>query len=149
MAQLIFFRTISPSLIADDETHTSHHYDKESISPISRFRENNQILDNVKVKRSKGNIIISEFIKEKIAELLGILLTTILSITLFYNIVKKIDDFIVYVIDNTPPIVILLYLSITLFLLEIIFFVIGKLFLGFIRMLKTIVIKIWIYCFID
>lgn len=149
VAQLIFFRTISPSLIADDETRTSHNYDKESISPISRFRENNQILDNVKVKRSKGNIIISEFLKCKITEVLGILLTTLLSITLLYNIVDKINNFITYVIDNTPPLVTLLYLSITLFLLEIMFFVIGKIFLRFIRVLKTIVIKIWIYCFID
>lgn len=48
VAQLVLFRTVQPSFKKYCDEQGAHAYDKESVSPISKFRKNNQKLKNVK-----------------------------------------------------------------------------------------------------
>lgn len=47
IAQLVFFRTIHPSMRAYSEYADSHQYDKDTPPPLSNFRNKNSALDNV------------------------------------------------------------------------------------------------------
>lgn len=48
VAQLLLFRTVQPSSVKYCDEIGTHAYDSESVSPISKFRENNEELIDVK-----------------------------------------------------------------------------------------------------
>ena len=68
VVQLLLFRTIQPSMNNYRDKNDSHGYDKESISPVSKFREGNIELENVYKPGSNGFKYIWSLMKDKFVQ---------------------------------------------------------------------------------
>lgn len=147
VAQLVFYRTILPSSVAGSNSNQTHQYDKEQSSPISKFRENNSVLDKVKRKTNNLNGFISDILKERLVHLLGIVIATVFAFFTLKNKITYIDNIVFPIIKNMSTVSILFNLSIIMWILNIIFYVIGDLFCKLIKLLKKCLVRVWAYCF--
>lgn len=147
VAQLIFFRTILPSSLADQNNNVSHNYNAETSPPLSKFRENNIALDNVVKKNGRFGEILGDFFKNSIVKLMGILVTGIFAFLALKNKITYINDFIFSIIDNMSALTFVFYLSLFMWLLNILFYVVGQMLCKFFKHLRTIAVKLWVYCF--
>jgi deoxycytidine triphosphate deaminase len=78
VAQLLFFRTVQPSSRNYSEDATNHSYDDESISPISRFRKNNESLATAHKPGDNFFKSILENLNSKLMEkVIGFLITAV------------------------------------------------------------------------
>ena len=88
VAQLLFFRTVHPCSV-EYKNNNARLYDDDNTPPISRFRENNNALDEV--NKPKGTIAskhIEKVLKIGIERIIGVVLFLILCF-LGYNIVPE------------------------------------------------------------
>ena len=68
VVQLLLFRTIQPSSITYQDEIGTHAYDSESVSPISKFRKNNDRLSDVKKPGNNFLKSIAEVLRNQVVE---------------------------------------------------------------------------------
>lgn len=99
VAQLIFQRTVQPgSNIYHEQKNSCHTYDADSITPVSRFRKYNPVLENI--RRPKATFLKKLFsmLKEQIwIRILGLIL---LLISFIFNWNMIADAFNKYIVSN-------------------------------------------------
>lgn len=132
VVQLLFFRTVQPSANSYMDAN-NHSYNDDSIPPISRFRENNQRLDEV--KKPGKNFIKSCFVgiqEAVMAKIVG-LAVTITSIVVYAQnieafIKKNILPFLTLSSNITKCVIFLILVCVTPYLMGVFGTILIKLF---------------------
>lgn len=125
VAQLLFFRTIQPStkIYYSDSNHS---YDREYPSPISKFRNNNDVLDKAKKPKAgffKGILLqLKEKISIVVVGIISMIVLCILSASELYEIVQ---NYIIPIVKNLPITALVVLFALISCLANTITFIIG------------------------
>lgn len=104
IAQLLFFRTIQPSTKVYYEDN-NHAYDREQLSPLSKFRDNNVVLDRAPKPRSGIIKKILFILKEKwIAFVAGILVLGLFALFGGTQLYEMLQTYVVPLGENLPAV---------------------------------------------
>lgn len=128
VVQLLFFRTVQPSSRKYNEDVHNHLYDGDSVSPISRFRKNNENLSNV--SKPAGNLLKSILLDAKIkllTELIGFCVVIVLVIINATKYEHLIDSYIAPFVKNSPTLMRCVIIALIGCVLTHLFDIVGKL----------------------
>lgn len=126
VAQLLFFRTVQPSSkIYNQEDNYS--YDAESISPISKFRKNNECLSNVHKPESNYKKTLLKGLQSKLLDkIIGWIITLTFIIPNMLNIQKVIDKYGPVFWKSMPDVVLGIIIVISVGLINDCMAILGK-----------------------
>lgn len=132
VAQLLLFRTVQPSFARYCDEEGTHAYDSKSISPISKFRDNNAELSDVKKPgRNFFKDVVDTFRNQIVQALVGIFCT----ISFFTVFATQAEDFLQqYVVPRwyaSPILIKCVAIAIAGCLFNYIFELIGKMLIYF------------------
>ena len=144
VAQLLFFRTVQLTSKKYHERSNSeaHSYDKESITPISKFWINNDALKDV--KKPKSNVLKKLFLalQEKVwLSFVGLIVTIALSIANFSVIQSAIETHIMPFFFKSSTLFQCLLIAIAGCVLDNLLFCVGSLAAWLVSLVKNIWIK--------
>ena len=135
VAQLLFFRTIQ-----HHTTKESHNYDVYQEPPLPNFRENNSVLDNVKRKPSIFFNKLASLLENKILEAIGAIITIVIAGGVISKFGNYVERNIIPIIDQMSLMHKVLYLSIIVWLMNLLFRILGYAAKGLINFVR----KLWI-----
>ena len=138
VVQLVLFRTIQPSSSIYRDMTGTHSYDSESISPISKFRKNNNALSDVKKPGMNFVKSVTELLKNRIIEaVVGMLCFS----TVIFAVASKaeyvLNTYIVPVWHSEPVLIKCLFIAITSSIFCNLFNYIGKLVMYLVHYIYT------------
>jgi deoxycytidine triphosphate deaminase len=130
VAQLLLFRTVQPSSKNYCEDSKNHSYDNESISPISRFRKNNESLSTAHKPGDNYLKNIWEVLKSKVAEtVIGFLITAFVVMWNYSHIGEFINWLKGMFVDGVPITLVALEIAVVGCILDQLFAFVGKTFM--------------------
>lgn len=128
VAQLLLFRTVQPSFARYCDEEGTHAYDNESISPISKFRDNNAELSDVK---KPGRNLFKDVVETLKKQVIAAIVTLAISLGLLTLYVTQAENFLQqYVISrwhDSPLVIKCVVIALAGSLFNCIFECIGKL----------------------
>lgn len=133
VAQLLFFRTIQPSNKTYFED-SNHAYDRAGYAPISKFRENNNVLDNAKKPKKSLVKEILVVLKEKsITKLAGLFFIIIVCILYADKFIELANKCITPVQANLKPTLLVVLFAVVCCLLNFFILILGSIVLNLLR----------------
>lgn len=132
VAQLLLFRTVQPSSAKYCDKTGTHAYDKESVSPISKFRDDNKELANAK-KPGKNFIknIAEAFRNQLVEAIVGILFTCGILFTVATKAETFLKTYIIPIFNSSPVLIKVMLFAIGIWLFSHLFDFIGRLLISF------------------
>ena len=137
VAQLIFYRTVQPSSTKYGENQEgAHGYDKDSISPISKFRTHNNALEKAKKPKTRFLQRIAADLNNKIiASIIGLIVCVALVTINFSEIEKWIGNIIVPFFSNITIVHKCLLIAFVGSILNVAYYTVGVIVIAIIRKL--------------
>lgn len=134
VAQLLLFRTVQPSSAKYCDKTGTHAYDKESVSPISKFRDDNKELANAK-KPGKNFIksVAGAFRNQMVEAIVGILFTCGIIVTVATKAEAFLKTYIIPIFNSSPILIKVMLIAIGIWLFSHLFDFIGRLLISFVE----------------
>ena len=134
VAQLLLFRTVQPSSAKYCDKTGTHAYDKESVSPISKFRDDNKELMNAK-KPGKNFVksIAEAFRNQMVEAIVGILFTCGIIFTVATTAETFLETYIIPRLNSSPVLIKVMLSAIGIWLFSHLFDFIGRLLISYVE----------------